>query len=213
MNIYAVADVHGRPERLERIGSHAARMRPDVIVIAGDITGRGNHDAQLGQLNDLPAPVLIVRGNMDSEEVEARLDGHSNILSLHRREAIIKEIHFVGLSGTIPVPFSSKICLRERRMIEETDHLIGRNSVLVAHPPPYGTLDEGFGNLHAGSRGLRRLVLDKQPILFICGHIHERPGRAILGKTLIVNCSMGQSGAGAWIGMETGREPTVEMLA
>jgi len=85
--------------------------------------------------------------------------------------------------------------------------------VLVAHPPPYGTLDEGFGNLHAGSRGLRRLILDRQPRLFICGHIHERPGWAFLGKTLVVNCSMGRSGAGAWIGMETGREPTVEMLA
>jgi Icc-related predicted phosphoesterase len=213
MNIYAVADLHGRRERLDRIGSHAARLRPDVVVIAGDITGQGDHDALLHRLNDLPAPLLTVRGNMDSREMETLLDRYANILSLDRGEATIQGVHFVGLGGTIPIPFSSKICLRERRRIEETDHLIGRNSVLVAHPPPYGTLDEGFGNLHAGSRGLRRLILDRQPRLFICGHIHERPGWAFLGKTLVVNCSMGRSGAGAWIGMETGREPTVEMLA
>ena len=212
MNIYAVADVHGRPERMDRIYSHATRLRPDAVVIAGDITGHRDHDSLFQQLNDLPAPVLVVRGNMDSQEVETLLERHANILSLHRREATIKGVHFVGMGGTLPVPFNSKICLREKRLIGETDHLIGRNSVLVAHPPPYGTLDEGFGNIHAGSRGLRRLILDKQPLLLICGHIHERPGWAVVGKTLVVNCSMGRSGAGAWIAMETGREPAVRML-
>jgi putative phosphoesterase len=212
MNIYAVADVHGHQERLDRIVAHTTHLKPDAVVIAGDITGHGDHESLLRQLNDLPAPVLVVRGNMDSQSVEELLEGHANILSLHCREALIKGVHFVGMGGTLPVPFNSKICLREKRLIGVADHLIGRKSVLVAHPPPYGTLDEGFGNLHAGSRGLRRLILDRQPRLFICGHIHERPGWAVLGKTLVVNCSIGRSGAGAWIEMDECREPTVSML-
>ena len=64
-------------------------------------------------------------------------------------------------------------------------------------------LNVGFAAGHEG---------DRQPRLFVCGHIHERPGRAVLGKTLVVNCSMGRSGAGAWIEMETDREPAVSML-
>jgi len=212
MKIYAVADIHGSRERVERIGSHTERLKPDAVVIAGDITGHGDQDSLFQRLNDLPCPVLVVRGNMDSPEVDALLERHDNILSLHQREAIVKGIRFVGMGGTIPIPFNSKLCLREKRLIEETDRLITERSVLVAHPPPYGTLDEGFGNFHAGSRGLRRLILDRQPRLFVCGHIHERPGRAVLGKTLVVNCSMGRSGAGAWIEMETDREPAVSML-
>lgn len=212
MKIYAVADIHGSPERMERIGSHTARLKPDAVVIAGDITGRRDHDSLFQRLNDLPCPVLAVRGNMDSPEVDALLKRHANILSLHQREAIIKGVQFVGMGGTIPIPFNSKICLREKRLIEETDRLITNGSVLVTHPPPYGTLDEGIGNFHAGSRGLRRLILDRRPRLLICGHIHERPGWAVLGKTLVVNCSMGRSGAGAWIEVEKDHEPAVSML-
>jgi Icc-related predicted phosphoesterase len=212
MNIYAVADIHGRQDRLDLIKNHVTLLKPDVLVIAGDITGHHGLFSLMGQLNDLPIPVLAVRGNMDSQEVEKLLEQYPNISSLHKKKVTIKGVSFVGLGGTIPVPFCSRICLREKRLIEETDYLIGRDSVLVSHPPPYGTLDEGFGNLHAGSRGLRRLILEKQPRMLICGHIHERPGVAFLAKTIVVNCSMGRSGAGAVIGMNNGHTPTVSMI-
>jgi hypothetical protein len=97
-------------------------------------------------------------------------------------------------------------------MIAAMDHLIQEDSVLVVHPPPYGTLDEGLGNLHAGSRGLRRLILEKQPRMLICGHIHEKPGWAYIGKTLVVNASMGRSGAGALIMLSRDAVPMVRML-
>ena len=212
MNIYAVADIHGRQDRMDRIKNHVTLLNPDVLVIAGDITGHHELLSLIGQLNDLPIPVLAVRGNMDSQEVEKLLEQYPNISSLHKKKVTINGVSFVGLGGTIPVPFCSRICLREKRLIEETDYLIGRDSVLVSHPPPYGTLDEGFGNLHAGSRGLRRLILEKQPRMLICGHIHERPGVAFLAKTIVVNCSMGRSGAGAVIGMNKGHTPTVSMI-
>lgn len=212
MNIYAVADIHGRQDRLDLIKNHVTLLKPDVLVIAGDITGHHEILSLIGQLNDLPIPVLAVRGNMDSQEVEKLLEQYPNISSLHKKKVTINGVSFVGLGGTIPVPFCSRICLREKRLIEETDYLIGRDSVLVSHPPPYGTLDKGFGNLHAGSRGLRRLILEKQPRMLICGHIHERPGVALLAKTIVVNCSMGRSGAGAMIGMNDGQTPAVSMI-
>ena len=212
MNIYAVADIHGRQDRLDLIKNHVTLLKPDVLVIAGDITGHHELLSLIGQLNDLPIPVLAVRGNMDSQEVEKLLEQYPNISSLHKKKVTINGVSFVGLGGTIPVPFCSKICLREKRLIEETDYLIERDSVLVSHPPPYGTLDEGFGNLHAGSRGLRRLILEKQPRMLICGHIHERPGVASLAKTIVVNCSMGRSGAGAVISMNNDQAPTVSMI-
>lgn len=211
MNIYAVADIHGWQERLDLIRNNITLLKPDVLVIAGDITGHQETSSLMEQINDLPVPVLIVRGNMDSQDIEMLLAGYPNVSSLHKKKVTLGGVNFVGLSGTIPVPFHSRISLREKRLIEETDPLVSRDSVLVTHPPPYGTLDEGFGNLHAGSRRLRRLVLDKQPLLLICGHIHERPGWAFVEKTLVVNCSMGRSGAGALIKWSGEDKPVVEM--
>jgi hypothetical protein len=210
--VYATADLHGDYDRLDVIAANVTAMKPDVLVIAGDITGFRESAAYLRRLNDLPVPVLTVRGNMDAQGIETLIDSFPNMTSLHQREVTIDGIRFVGMGGTLPVPFRSRICLREQRMIEATDSLISTDSVLVAHPPPYGTLDEGIGNLHAGSKGLRRLILEKQPKMFICGHIHERPGWAFIGKTLVVNASMGRSGAGALLTLGRDAAPKVQML-
>jgi Icc-related predicted phosphoesterase len=210
--IYATADLHGHLDRLDLIADHVTALKPNVLVIAGDITGHREPAAYIRRLNDLPVPVLTVRGNMDAQETERLLEQCPNVMSLHQKKVTINGVSFVGMGGTIPVPFSSRICLREKQMIEAMDHLIKTDSVLVVHPPPYGTLDEGFGKIHAGSRGLRRLILEKQPRMLICGHIHEKPGWAYVEKTLVVNCSMGRSGAGALIVLSGDTAPMVRML-
>jgi Icc-related predicted phosphoesterase len=210
--IYATADLHGRLDRLDLIEDNVTALKPDVLVIAGDITGHREPAAYIRRLNELSVPVLTVRGNMDAQEIERFIESCPNVISLHQREVIIDGVRFVGMGGTIPVPFSSRICLREKQMIAAMEPLIEADSVLVAHPPPYGTLDEGLGNLHAGSKGLRRLILEKQPKMLICGHIHEKPGWAFIEKTLVVNGSMGRSGAGALIMLSGDAAPTVRML-
>jgi hypothetical protein len=210
--IYATADLHGYLDRLGRVTDNVVALKPDVLVIAGDITGHRESAAYIRRLNDLPVPVLTVRGNMDAQEIENLIASCPNVISLHQKEVTFDGVMFVGMGGTIPVPFSSRICFREKQMIEAMDHLIRTDSVLVTHPPPYGTLDEGLGNLHAGSRGLRRLILEKQPRMLICGHIHEKPGWAYIEKTLVVNGSMGRSGAGAMITLSGDAMPTVRML-
>lgn len=212
LTIYAVADLHGYHDRINQIAQNIRNLKPDVLVIAGDITGYRNPVAYLRLIDQLPVPVLIVRGNMDSAQIDNLIGQFSNISSLHLKKTIIGGVSFVGMGGTVPVPFSSRICFREKQMIAETQHLIAEDCVLVVHPPPYGTLDEGIGNLHAGSRGLRGLVWEKQPKLLICGHIHERPGWAFIEKTLVVNCSMGRNGTGAVIALSGDTVPTVRML-
>jgi hypothetical protein len=210
--IYATADLHGYQDRLDRIAGQVADLKPDVLVVAGDIMGFRASAEYLGRLNDLPVPVLTVHGNMDGRDLEEIIASCPNVTSLHLREATIDGVRFVGMGGTVPVPFRSRICLREQQMIGEMEHLIREDCVLVVHPPPYGTLDEGLGNLHAGSKGLRRLIFEKQPKVLICGHIHEKPGWTFIDKTLVVNASMGRSGSGAMIALGADAVPTVRML-
>jgi len=205
MRIYAVADIHGHPARLTAIRRTIFELKPDVLVVAGDITGYIRPRPVIGQLNAMPVPVLAVRGNSDLARVEALFNIWPNVSSLHLTEVILGGISFTGLGGTIPVPFRSRIRFREKGLMEKMSLLMNPSSVLVVHPPPWGDLDRVMGKLHAGCRGLRQLVLNKQPKMVICGHIHEDTGTAYINETLVVNCSIGRSGRGALIEYENDR--------
>jgi len=204
VKIYAVADIHGRKSRLERIRSAAAAARPDLVVIAGDITGFGNQDDFLAGLDSLNLPILAVPGNTDSAELEKDLEKYPNILSIQLRKEVIDGVSFIGLGGTLSVPFVEKLRPKDNRGLDALAEDLGDEDILVTHTPPWGILDRGFASLHGGSRWLRELLERRHPRLLICGHIHEDRGAATVERTTVVNCSMGRKGAGALIKAKKG---------
>jgi Icc-related predicted phosphoesterase len=213
MRIYAVSDLHGKRDRIARIRENISNLRPDVLVIAGDITNYTDSLSAIKDLNDIPIPVLAVRGNTDLLRVESLLERAANISSLHLNKIELKGVTFAGVSGTIPVPFYSRICFFEKRIIEKIENLLKRETVFVAHPPPRGILDEAFGRFHAGSAGLYKMIARRQPRLFLCGHIHERPGWKYVGETLVVNCNMGGGRGGALVTYDGANDMEVAMLS
>lgn len=213
MRIYAVSDLHGKRDRIARIRENISGLRPDVLVIAGDIANYTDSLSVIKDLNDMSVPVLAVRGNTDLSRVEALLERASNISSLHLNKIELKGVTFAGASGTIPIPFYSKLCLFERRIIEKIENLLERKTVFVAHPPPRGVLDEAFGRFHAGSRGLYTMIVRQQPRIFLCGHIHEKPGWRYVGETLVVNCNMGERRGGALVTYDGKNDVKVTMLS
>ena len=90
MKIYAVADIHGRKDRIELIESNISKFRPDVLVVAGDITSYTGSVSVISRLNDMPVPVLAVRGNTDLPKVESLLEQFPNVSSIHLRKINIK---------------------------------------------------------------------------------------------------------------------------
>jgi Icc-related predicted phosphoesterase len=212
MIIYAVSDIHGNPEKLSRIRRNVGEYTPDVLVVAGDITNYHGHRRVVSVLNDMGLPVLAVRGNSDLAVVDRLLRAFPRSDSLHLKETVFKGVRFTGVSGAIPVPFRTRLRWVERPVLEQMMGLVQEHSILVAHPPPWGTLDEVMGKFHAGCRGLEEIVQKRQPCMLICGHIHERPGTARLGKTLVINCTMGRKRGGAMIDWDESREPCVRML-
>ena len=212
MRIYAVSDIHGRRERILKIQENVSKHQPDVLVVAGDIASYRGHRFVLSRLNELGMPVLAVRGNSDWPSVDRVLASLQRTQSLHLQEAVLKGVRFTGVSGTIPVPFRTRLRWIEKPVLERMLSFVKAHSILVTHPPPWGTLDEVLGRFHAGCMGLRAIVLKQQPRMLICGHIHERPGTARLGKTLVVNCNMGRTSAGAMIDLDEAGDPRVSML-
>jgi hypothetical protein len=199
MILYAVADVHGKKENLDRIERTIRECRPDAVIVAGDVATRRDAAPVLKRLDSLGVPVMLVRGNMDPPGLDAEADRYGNIRSLHHSEVVIGDVPFIGISGTIPVPFRTRITFREDRDLAVLMPRVRRETVLVAHPPPLGVLDRAFGMLHAGSPGLRDFIRKTEPRLFVCGHIHEAAGAERIGRTLVVNAAMGRRGGGAFI--------------
>ena len=212
MRIYAVADIHGKPEKIALVREKTEALKPDALILAGDITNYFNSNDVVEQFNHMPVPVLAVRGNTDLEKVDHLLNDYPNTSSLHLKEQKINGQKFVGISGTIPVPFRSRIRLREKSTINTLEALVDDSSVLVVHSPPRGVLDEAFGKFHSGCRRLHQLIVQCQPRLVLCGHIHERPGIAAIGRTTVVNCNIARRGRGAMVELDPEGSLKVEML-
>ena len=215
MRVYAVADIHAKPGLIDRVRSAVAEYAPDVVVVAGDINNYANPHAAFGPLDNLRVPVLAVRGNTDLSWHERLFSRYASITSLHLNRIQIRGVPFTGISGTVPVPFRSRIRFFEKALLRAAEKQICSQTVLVVHPPPYGTLDRVLGRLSAGSRGVAALVSSCRPKVVLCGHIHEDAGALLLGDTLVVNCSIGRSGSGAVLdfgGVDEAGYPAVEWL-
>jgi Icc-related predicted phosphoesterase len=186
MRIFATADLHGRPERIRAVREAVARLRPDVLVLAGDLThsGRGREALELLELPDLL--VIAIPGNMDPFDVDQAI-ATSPARSL--RGGVVEHggVRFGGL-GEEPC------------------------DVLVVHEPPQGILDRAWNGAHIGYRAVREYVERHRPRVVVCGHVHESPGIERVGSTTVVNCTMGNDRyLGALITWQA-PEPVVELL-
>jgi len=80
--------------------------------------------------------------------------------------------------------------------------------IFLTHDPPYGILDKikykispVYGK-HVGDKLTRELIEKFQPMINICGHMHENQGKGKIGKTLVVNAGFGNRGQCAIIDVD-----------
>ena len=206
MRIYAVADIHSKADRIKQIKETIDRFRPKIMIIAGDIVNFTRPEQVIRKLSELKIPILAISGNTDPSRMENLFKGDSYIKSIDKKPFSQDGTTFVGISGTTPLPFLSKICLREKKALEKIKPLLKTPAILVTHTPPRGTLDMVAGTSHAGSIVLRDFIRSQQPNLLLCGHIHEAAGVDKIGQTTVVNCAMNKKGAGAVIDIKTDSE-------
>lgn len=181
MKVLAVADIHSREKCIRIIQEEAERHKPDVIVVAGDITSYGPKEEVKRVLESLSGRVLAIPGNLDLPNTSKAI-AESRAESLASSPVVIGGVTFATLQQGL-----------------EACH------VLVVHEPPYGTLDDVGGGRHIGNHAVNRAIETLKPWLVICGHVHESPGVAKLGETLVVNCTMGRKGRGALIEVLEGK--------
>ena len=212
MRVYAVADIHGRNDRFDRIQNNLSNLKADILVLAGDITNYTKPREILGRLNALPVPVLVIRGNSDLKRVDHLFQTFSNCIPIHADCTMVRSIPFVGISGTLPIPFRSRICFNEQAFLKKIEPLVTPHTVLVTHTPPHGYQDRVMGRFHAGSKGLLKLMQKCQPQIIICGHIHEDSGIFTVGKTHVINCAFSRAKSGALMVFKNQNLASIEMI-
>ncbi|WP_022664062.1 metallophosphoesterase family protein [Desulfospira joergensenii] len=205
MKIYAVADIHGKSGRIKAIRSVLDRFEPEIMVIAGDITHYLIPEKTIRRLDRLEIPILTIRGNSDLKRVEELVEESQNIRMLTPEPLNIKDLSFSGTGGALALPFASRICRKEEEILERLGRELSSScpeNILVVHPPPRGILDRVGNKFSAGSRNLKAFIEKFQPGILFCGHIHNQPGVQVLGRTMVVNCTMGRVGGGVVIEYE-----------
>jgi len=201
IRIYAVADIHGKADRLAVVEKNVIELKPDLLILPGDITGFFSRNQTLKRLGDLNVETFAVRGNSDIFMSEQDFFPFG-IVPLHLAQIRKEGIKIVGISGALPLPFHTRIRFKEHFLEKDLMALVDTKTILVAHAPPYGIRDEVAGAMHAGSRLIRNVIDRRRPKMVLCGHIHERAGRSIAGRTIVVNCSFNKFRSGALIMMD-----------
>ncbi len=198
LRLLAVVDVHGDILRFEKL---IRDSRADVLIIAGDVSPYRSVLGYRSVLKPLSTYshnfkyIFIVPGNMDPEDVVRYAETLAdNVYSLHFKSHVVGEYIFIGAGGSPPTPFATLTEypdeIIESRLRSTITQAIkkGNYIVLVTHAPPYGCkVDRIYSGEHVGSKGIRRVIESYNPILCICGHIHEAAGVDVIGSTVVVN--------------------------
>lgn len=213
MKILAAGDIHGREERIDALIYAILEHKPDLLVLAGDITTFGPAKIAVKLLKKIPIKTICVPGNCDTPEVVEVLNT-GNCTSTHNKSIEVGGLRFAGFGGSQrnPPQFSTPLEYDEMEIMTCLDRIMKNGTILVTHSPPQGFLDSPDGLRHIGSEAIAKIVEKFRPPLVICAHAHQRPGIEKDGEVTIVNCSMGEGNGGAIIEIQKGKVESVKML-
>jgi Icc-related predicted phosphoesterase len=216
MIIIGITDIHSSVSSIQRMDR--VLKNADLAVISGDLTHFGHQPdahAVIQAIRKYNRDILAVPGNCDYPDVHDYLEGEG--IGLHGRTAVLQNIAFTGLGGSLPCPgitpneFSDtemeKILSRSRAEIPS-----GIPGILISHQPPINTVnDQVWGGRHVGSVSVRSYIEKEQPLICFTGHIHEGTGTDVIGQTVIINPGPLRIGYYAYARLENDKVVTLEI--
>ena len=165
--------------------------KADVVIGAGDFaTMREGIEEVIAVLAGIDRPAIVVPGNSEShEELVAACKVWPSARVLHGSGTEVNGIKFWGVGGAIPItPFGAW----SYDFSEEEGHRLFEDcpngAIVVSHSPPQGVVDKSSSGQSLGSEAVLNAVEKFQPILVVCGHIHDSSGRTeTRGSTTVIN--------------------------
>ena len=189
MKLLLFSDLHCDAQAAQRLVDQAREV--DVVVGAGDFaTCRRGIEQTLDVLQAIDRPAVLVAGNAESdEELRQACQTWPSACVLHGSGTTINGIPFFGLGGAVPVtPFGSWSFDLTEDQARQMLLACPAHAVLVTHAPPHGAVDMSTRGVSLGSVAIRETIERTQPLLVVCGHIHDSAGQTEhIQQTPVVN--------------------------
>lgn len=190
----------------------------------------------------LKKPTYLISGNSDFSRYEARYFNlvslekrlkKKKLKLLYKKVISLNYYNLAGLSGyRFPVfkdfrkdikgitkkkinGFNRKWDKKLKRLFLKAKN---RPIIFLVHDPPKRCLDlvknkkSDLYKKHIGDDYFNKYIKKYQPLLVICGHMHENQGSCKIGKTTIINTGAAYEGKAALIELEEERIKSVKFL-
>ncbi|MBI3036467.1 metallophosphoesterase family protein [Candidatus Woesearchaeota archaeon] len=190
--VLAFSDLHGSEAALKVLARKAKRA--DAVICAGDFTVFEHNILRImRKLDAIGKPIMLVNGNHEDAMLVAEIcKTLKNVKFVHRKiycGSQFPEYAFVGHGGegfdTVSEDFerfASATTKRIRQLQKQKKKI-----VLITHQPPHNTKLDYIWR-HHGNKSYTRFIRKIQPVVAVCGHLHETQGKKDrIGKTLIIN--------------------------
>ena len=198
MKITFISDTHGRHEHLTSKAYNNILGSGDVLVHAGDCTNFGKtHEIKefLDWFSNTDfTHKIFIAGNHDFgfEHVHDIAPEYKDkgVHYLFDNEVVIDGVKFYG-SPWQPEFYDWAFNLpRGEKLAEKWKKIPGDTDVLITHGPARGMLDHTISGELVGCEDLLNRVLEVQPKIHVCGHIHWAYGQENFFGTEFLNASV-----------------------
>ena len=198
MKITFISDTHNKHEYLTSKAYDNILGSGDVLVHAGDISMMGK-TGEIKSFLDWFSNVdythkIFIAGNHDwGFELVSDIAPEykeKNVHYLFDSEVTIEGVKFYG-SPWQPEFFSWAFNLpRGEKLAEKWKMIPGNTDVLITHGPAKGMLDYTPGGEEVGCQDLFHRIMEVQPKIHVCGHIHWAYGQKNFFGVEFLNASV-----------------------
>lgn len=209
MKLLVLTDLHQKTDRIPWINGLVDSERPDAVLCLGDITDLGTTEEAVSIISEINGKKYVLPGNCDTWDVPKAVSEIA--VDMHGKAAEICGYHVAGLGGGTISPFNSPFELTEDEIDSLLRPISEKNMILMTHAPGFDTLDHIPNGTPVGSRSIRRIIDEFEPILAVSGHIHEDIGIKNIGNTVCINPGPAMNGHAAVINVK-GRSVDAELL-
>ncbi len=189
MKIFAFTDIHGNGKLWKQVvAGRIQKEKPDIIICSGDFTiFEKNIRWWLDEFESTGIRFLLIHGNHESAgNIRKLCEDRKNIVFIHKQIYAFNSCLFMGYGGGGFAVTDNEFRKISREFKEEMKNY--SKTILITHPPPFGTSLDSIEEKHSGSKSYRDFVEEAQPDLMICGHFHENFRKEDnVGKTRIIN--------------------------
>src|SRR5918993_144518 len=190
--VTAIYDIHGNLPALEAVLAELESVKPDLIVVGGDVVAGPMPTEVLDRLAALGESICFVRGNADREVVAAYDDRpHADPIDL----ADPAERVAAHAASRIDRGHRDLLASFAERLIVEVE---GVGQVLFCHGSPRS--DEEIVTAATTEGRLREILAGVDQDLVACGHTHAQFDRRVGGKRVVNAGSVGMPYQGKPVG-------------